>query len=114
MKKILLLMAVLAMSASFFSCSDDDKSKLIGTWRYTHPTEGWYDQFTFRSDMTGTYRFVDSDGFAESDSFTFSDTGKMVTIIWGAGGQMTLTYEIDGKDLLLNFGGGLSLIYTKI
>ncbi len=124
MKKFLFLFALMAITVTFMSCGDDNDvepddpgppvPELIGTWRHTHPTEGWYDQFTFNLNNTGMYRFVDPDGIVESEGFNYSISGQILTIVWAQGGSDSITFEIIGaNELYLNFGGGLALIYLR-
>ncbi len=126
MKKYLFLILMMAMTASFLACDKDEKDDpppqddpppavpaLVGTWRYTHPTQGWYDQFTFNLNQSGRYRFVDADGVVETEDFNYSTSGKVLTIVWADGGSDSITFEIEGNELYLNFGGGLALIYIR-
>ncbi len=125
MKKFLFLFAMMVVTVTFMSCEDDNNDvepdeppppipELIGTWRYTHPNDGWYDQFTFNIDNSGIYRDVDANGIVASEGFNYSISGQILTIVWNQGGSDSITFEIIGNnELYLNFGGGLALIYLR-
>ncbi len=125
MKKYFFLFAMMAITVSFMACSDDNDvepdeepppqvHELVGTWRFTHPTEGWWDQFTFELDLTGIYRDTSAAGVVESFPFNYTVEGQVLSIVFDDGSTMTITYElISATELLLNFGGGLALLYER-
>lgn len=127
MKKYLAFFLMMTMTLAFLSCDKDDNDdpppqddpppavhELVGTWRFTHPTEGWWDQFQFNMNLTGTYRESTADGVVFSEAFNYSVSGKVLTIVFDAGDSLAITYEIiSPTELLLNFGGGLALIYIR-
>lgn len=117
---------MMTMSVAFLSCDKDDNDEpppdepppavheLVGTWRFTHPTEGWWDQFTFNANFTGMYRESTPDGVVFSEGFNYSVAGKVLTLVFDDGDSFSLTYELmSPTELLLNFGGGLALIYIR-
>lgn len=125
MKKYLFLFAIMAISLSFMACSDDNDvepdepvppaiHELVGTWRFTHPTQGWWDQFTFEINLRGIYRDTSAGGVVESFPFAYSVSGQVLQIVFDTGETMTITYELmTPTELLLNFGGGVALIYNR-
>lgn len=53
----------------------------IGTWYWSD--EGYYEEFTFRSNGTGTYAWYDNEGDSGSESFTYTYSDGVIIMTAG-------------------------------
>jgi hypothetical protein len=105
-----LIMAVILATLSLQSCAEDDEyygNPLVGTWQMVAPLNGFYNQFTFYSNGTGTYYVEDDWG---SDSYyinwyvygnqlqvEFPDEMDTMSFLWQIDGYSLYLYPSDGS-----------------
>ena len=119
MKKInyiCLLFGVLVSVVLFSSCSKDDdggssSNSIVGTW-YTEAYS--YEEITYNSDGTCTYRRYKSDHttIRDTDSGTYKVEGNKLTIWWASSSSpWTTTFSINGNKMTTSEDGGI--VWTK-
>lgn len=127
MKK-LKVFSILLLGLSFLtlaSCGGDDEdaapapaNPLVGDWSFTNDQGGWTDEYRFEADLTGEYRFEDFDGELSRTDFTYEYTASAIVFTYedninSKGTLETVSYEVDGSELIITFDDGTSYIYTK-
>jgi hypothetical protein len=113
---ILTMLSVFFVSTTFVACGDDDDASnpLVGFWEGDH-SEGYWEDWTFKSDGTGE-RHTDDGTVGSYKSFTYTVlsqeegtseyygktiSGK-VSIVYTSGSQSTISYYIYSKYMDLN------------
>nr|WP_319398140.1 hypothetical protein [uncultured Carboxylicivirga sp.] len=104
MKNLKFYLFAILMVITVCSCEKDDDSlsnPFIGTWKYENTSENWYDQYTFQSNLEGTYRFVDEIGEVYDTPFSYEFTESLI-IIDDYEEKVGISYEIDGNSLIIS------------
>lgn len=98
-------MMIVALSAGFASCSNDDDEKnfdsanLVGTWQATH-TEGW-EQEVGAAKETWNNAWADKGAHMILPSgFTLKNDGTGIEE-WALERPISITWKLDGKTLIL-------------
>lgn len=127
-KFIGMMIAMLAMSVSFSSCSSDDddpvvveEEGLIGTW--VHTEEAGTVTFVFTKTGTGSrmINLVDNNGnstsVTEQFKYTYTETstgkGTIQVHIVGSSNVNNWTYTLTGDTLMLNDGSGVWVLSRR-
>ena len=112
-----LLLGLFVCLSVLTSCSksDDDggssSNPLVGTW-YTEAYS--YEEITYNSDGTCTYRRYKSDHttIRDTDSGTYKVEGNKLTIWWASSSSpWTTTFSINGNKMTTSEDGGI--VWTK-
>lgn len=122
------MIAMLAMSVSFSSCSSDDDDPVvveeegfIGTW--VHTEEAGTVTFVFTKNGTGSrmINLVDNNGnstsVTEQFKYTYTETsigkGNIQVHIEGSSNVNNWTYTLTGNTLMLNDGSGVWVLSRR-
>lgn len=114
---ISLLLGLFVCMSVLTSCSksDDDggssSNPIVGTW-YTEAYS--YEEITYNSDGTCTYRRYKSDHttIRDTDSGTYKVEGNKLTIWWASSSSpWTTTFSINGNKMTTSEDGGI--VWTK-
>lgn len=123
-----MMIAMLAMSIGFSSCSNDDDPEpepieegIIGTW--TQVEDAGSITFVFSKDGTGSRMidFIDKNGNSASTSenfkYTYSETsvgkGSIQVHIAGSSKVYTWTYTLTGNTLMLKDSDGVWVLSRR-
>lgn len=127
-KFIGMMIAMLAMSVSFLSCSSDDDDPVvveekgfIGTW--VHIEEAGTVTFVFTKNGTGSrmINLIDNNGnstsVTEQFKYTYTETstgkGTIQVHIEGSSNVNNWTYTLTGDTLMLNDGSGVWVLSRR-
>lgn len=127
-KFIGMMIAMLAMSVSFSSCSSDDDDPVvveekgfIGTW--VHIEEAGTVTFVFTKNGTGSrmINLIDNNGnstsVTEQFKYTYTETstgkGTIQVHIEGSSNVNNWTYTLTGDTLMLNDGSGVWVLSRR-
>lgn len=111
-----LLLGLFVCMSVLTSCSKDDdggssSNPIVGTW-YTEAYS--YEEITYNSDGTCTYRRYKSDHttIRDTDSGTYKVEGNKLTIWWASSSSpWTTTFSINGNKMTTSEDGGI--VWTK-
>lgn len=110
-----LLMGLFVCVSVFTSCSKDNDNEsssnsLVGTWYTESESKGYlrYEEMTYNSDGTCTYRRYKSDQttISDADSGTYKVEGNKLTIVWANYEIFTTTFSISGNKMTTSENGG--------
>lgn len=110
-----LLMGLFVCVSVFTSCSKDDdndssSNPIVGTWYTESEPKGYlqYEEITYNSDGTCTYRRYKSDKttISDTDSGTYKVEGNKLTTVWADGEIFTTTFSISGNKMTTSENGG--------
>ena len=117
-KYLMMMIAMLAMSVSFSSCSKDDDDPtveveeptgIVGTWMQSG--DGWSVTFVFSKDGTGSMTEVETTAQGHSQRTTYNFTyvytendNRLKLYIDGSSTVSNFTARITGNTLMLDYG----------
>jgi len=112
----LLLAVIMTAALSMTSCVVDDYEDpfIVGNWRMVAPLGDIYNEFSFRSNGTGTYYVEDIYG-ADSYYINWYTSGNQLTVEFpDEMDQMYFTWQSNGDVLYLwPWEGGDTWIYNR-
>jgi len=117
MKKILIIMLILALFSTLAGCVGGGSS-IVGEWNLLgHESEGelltieesFFQLLTFRSDGTGQ----SETNFGGHD-FSWSTNDGILTLVSEAGNTDDFDYDISGRELRLNSGHPWAMVFERV
>ena len=100
---LLTIMMVAMVGFSFVSCSDDDDTGIVGTWRWDDDESDYYDIITFRKDGSGTWTEY-YNGKSDREDFSYKyDQKNKILIMYAGDEEETSTVYVNGD--IMNWDG---------